>query len=313
MNYILHGNDENRIKQKIETIKKKHEIAQVLTFDCLNTEQSDILTELDSFSIFDENKMLILLNATFLSSKDTTHYDLEAFIKRADSNTETIVVFSCPSEKLDKRKKLVKAMIEKSTVFTCLTLDENSKREYIHQICKEKRLSFDRDAFQWFCTRVGNDPLRIENEIEKLSIYSNQISVEDCQALVSVEPMDNVFKMVDALFNRNALLLLSYYRNFRALNMDSSTIVSLLAGQIRFLFQVRVCMEKGMNEKEIAQEMHAHPYRIKINMQRAYNFDMDQLLDQLVQLADFDQNRKLGLIDEDEGFEQFIMNQLVNG
>ncbi len=310
MNYILYGNDENRMKQKMDSLKKKHAIEELIAFDCNQSDQSDILNEMDSFSIFDQKKMLILKNASFLSSKDTTHFNLEAFAKRSDANDQLIVVYCCLSEKLDKRKKLVKQMIEQSTVISCLNLDDQSKNSYLIELMKEKKVSFDRDAFKWFSNRVGNNPIRIESEVEKCSIYSDHITLEDCKALVSIEPLDNVFKMTDALLDGKALLLLSYYRNFRKLNMSSSAIVSLLSGQLRFLFQVRVCMEKGLNQNQIAQEMHAHPYRIKVNMQRAYRFDLDQLLDQLCQLAEYDQSRKLGLVNEDEGFEQFILNLL---
>ncbi len=310
MNYILYGNDENRMKQKIDSLKKKHTIEEFISFDCTQVEQSDILNEMDSFSIFDQKKLLLLKNASFLSSKDTTHFNVEAFAKRLDASDQLIVVYCCFCEKLDKRKKVVKQMIEKSSVIACLTLDDKSKIPYLNELMKEKNLSFERDAFQWFISRIGNNPIRIENELEKLSLYSDHITLNDCKELVSIEPMDNVFKMTDALLDGKALLLLSYYRNFRKLNMSSSAIVALLAGQLRFLFQVRVCMEKGLKQNEIAQEMHAHPYRIKVNMQRAYRFDMDQLLEQLCQLAEYDQSRKLGLVNEDDGFEQFILTLL---
>ena len=278
MYYILHGNDSNRMKQKLASIKQKHDISQVLVFDCNSSLQSDILAEMDSYSIFDEKKMLVLENATFLSSKDGTGYDVNAFIKRQDDSDTTIVVFSCPSEKLDKRKKAVKEMIAASTVLSCLSLDDHSKREYVMNLCKEKQVQFDRDAFRWFLTRVGNDPLRIENEIEKCSIYASHITLEDVEALVAPEPM---------------------------------AIVGLLASQIRFLFQVRVCMEQGLSKNEIAQELHAHPYRVQVNQERAYDFDLDQLLDQLVQLATFDQEMKMGMVDKDEGFEQFVLRLLI--
>ena len=76
--------------------------------------------------------------------------------------------------------------------------------------------------------------------------------------------------MVDALFERNALRLLAYYRNFRKLNMEPVAINGLLSGQIRFLFQVRVLMDQGNSKEEIAKRLKAHPYRVQINMQRAY-------------------------------------------
>lgn len=45
-------------------------------------------------------------------------------------------------------------------------------------------------------------------------------------------------------------------------------------------------------------------------MQRAYNFTSDELLEKLSILAKLDQDMKMGLVDKDEGFEQFILGML---
>ena len=116
--------------------------------------------------------------------------------------------------------------------------------------------------------------------------------------------MNDIFKMVDAFFSQNGILLLAYYRNFRKLNMQPVAIVALLASQIRFLFQVRVLT--------IAQELKANPYRVKLNMQKAMRFSSEALLYNLSLLADFDQQMKMGKIDKDDGFEYFCLNLMMN-
>ena len=92
--------------------------------------------------------------------------------------------------------------------------------------------------------------------------------------------------------------------------MEPIAINGLLSGQIRFLFQVRVLMDQGNSKEEIARRLKAHPYRVQINMQRAYNFTSNELLEKLSILAKLDQDMKMGLVDKDEGFEQFILGML---
>lgn len=94
------------------------------------------------------------------------------------------------------------------------------------------------------------------------------IHLEDVQALVTPEQVNDVFKMVDALFSKNGVRLLAFYRNFRKQNMEPVAIIGLLASQVRFLFQVRVCMNQAMTKEEIASFLKAHPYRVQINMKR---------------------------------------------
>lgn len=311
MNYILHGIDLNRITQKLNAIKNKHHIKDsVVNFDATNVSQDVILNEIDSMSIFDDTKMIVVENATFLSSKDSTKYDVEQFIERSSKDEAVIVVFCCPSEKLDTRKKVVKQLVSLSSVYACISLDDKSVPGYVREQMQELDLKMDLDAQKWFISRIGTDVLRIRQELIKLRTYSSHITLSDVQALVSPEPLNDVFKMVDALFEKNSLRLLAYYRNFRKLNMEPVAINGLLSSQIRFLFQVRVLMDQSYSKDEIARALKAHPYRVQINMQRARSFSADELLEQLSILATLDQNMKMGLVDKDEGFEYFILNML---
>lgn len=309
MNYILHGNDNSRIQQKLSNIKASHHIENTITFDALSDDQDAVLAEMDTFSIFDENKMIVLENATFLSNKNTTKYEIDPFIRRLDQD-DIVMVFICPSEKLSARNKAVKAVIAKSKVYPCIALDAKSLPSYLDESLKKHALEMDLDAKRWFLNHVGYDSLRIDQELYKLKTYKDSINLEDVRLMVAPEPLDDVFKMVDALFQKNALRLLAFYRNFRQLNMEPVAINGLLSGQIRFLFQVRHLMDMGQGKDEIASIMKAHPYRVQINMQRARQFSSEELLDMLELLADLDQNMKAGKIDKDEGFEQFILQLL---
>lgn len=310
MNYILHGHDEGRVKQKINALKTKHHIENMIVFDATDDEQQDVFNEMDTISIFDDDKMIVIENATFLSSKNTTKYDIQGFIDRSTNDESVILVFCCPSDKLDTRKKVVKELVSKSTVYPCIALDEKSLPGYINEELKKLNLKMDRDAIKWFSARAGFDALRIEQELIKFKTFNDHITLKDVQDLMVCEPLNDVFKMVDALFERHALRLLAYYRNFRKLNMEPVAINGLLSGQIRFLFQVRVLMDQGNSKEEIARRLKAHPYRVQINMQRAYNFTSDELLEKLSILAKLDQDMKMGLVDKDEGFEQFILGML---
>ena len=208
MNYILHGHDEGRVKQKINALKTKHHIENVIVFDATDDEQQDVFNEMDTISIFDDDKMIVIENATFLSSKDTTKYDIKGFIDRSTNDESVILVFCCPSDKLDTRKKAVKELISKSTVYPCIALDEKSLPGYINEELKKLNLKMDRDAIKWFSARAGFDALRIEQELIKFKTFNDYITLKDVQDLMVCEPLNDVFKMVDASFaERNALRL----------------------------------------------------------------------------------------------------------
>lgn len=306
---LIYGEDTSRIQQKINALKKKHHIDTVVQYDALHDPQNEVLMEMDSFSIFDERKMIIVEQCIFLSSKNSTSYDIVPFLERAD-DPSTILVLVYHGAKLDQRKKLVKQLIQKSEVYACITLDQQSQRTLIHEFLKKENLVMEPQAISWFSSHIGMDALRIESEIHKLKTYADHVNLEDVRALIKPEPIDDVFKMVDALFQRSAIRFLAFYRNFRDQNMEPLAILGLLASQVRFLFQVRVCMDEGMDQDQIAGHLKAHPYRVKLNMEKARSFQSEELLEKLNLLANLDQDMKMGKIDKDQGFENFILNQI---
>lgn len=312
MNYILHGSDSNRVHQKLSALKNHLKILESPVFyDAKTDALENIMAEIGSISIFGDLKMIVIDNSAFLSvGKDSSHYDLDALLECLTENKDNYVVMLCYADKLDTRKKIVKQLSSVCEVIGCVPLDHKSQNSFVRQRIQKYKLNMDEEAIKWFCARAGLDENRIDNELNKLSIYSKTITVEDLKNLMSIEPADDVFKMVDALFNQNPLRFLAYYRNFRQLNMEPLAIIALLASQIRFLFQVRVLMDEGEGKDSIVHSLKAHPYRVQINMKRASNFTSEFLLEQLSNLSLLDQKIKSGKIDKDEGIEQWILESI---
>lgn len=309
MIYILYGTDESRIRQKKGQLKQKYPEAETVTVDCMQPDaQAQLEQALDAGDLFSTRKLIFADNAAFLTAKNTSRVQPEAVTVRMD--TEDVLVLCVNSEKLDRRKKAVKVLEKAAQVVPCLPLDGPAQKTYVQELMKERGLALDPDAFQWFCSHAGSDPMILESEVEKLSVFDRHPSLEDVKALTTVEPVDNIFIMTDALFERNGLRLLAAYRNFRDQNMEPLAVVMLLAGQIRFLFQVRVLMDEGMGKQEIAKLLSAHPYRTQVAMGNARRFDALMLMDLLEQLAGLEQGMKSQTLDRDQSFEMFCLQLL---
>ncbi|MGM9912589.1 DNA polymerase III subunit delta [Floccifex sp.] len=316
MNIILYGSDVSRRKQKISALKKKYQVMNTVEINAQEQPLEELLWEIDNVSIFDDVKMVIVNQCSFLMGKDTTHYDVKELIKRSDDSEQCIIVYCCDSNKFNKKKNDVKELlstVDKNNFIPCIGLDDKNKKMYIREYCQKIGLEMDYDALDYFTSRVSLDTLRIENELDKLRIYASRIHLEDVQALMSVEPLQNIFKMVDALKDRNALLFIAYYRNFRKLGSEPVAINALLASQMRFMFQVRVYMDVYGSKDVIAEHLKAHPYRVQMTMKQASKFGAEELLDILAQLSRLDQGIKTGKIaDMDQAFEQFAFDLLID-
>lgn len=305
MIYILHGEDQTRQEYKLETIKRRENCDQIDRFDCQKDDPDLIENALESFSLFAQKPMVILDHASFLSAKNDTKLELERIAPRMAE--DKVVVCILNAKKLDSRKKLVKQLQSTAAIINCMPLDDKSLPGEVQNMMKERHIKMDQRGFQYFCANVGYSSTVIASQLDKLALYSSDLKYEDVKALTTVEPTQDVFKMTNALFEKNRVQLLELYRNFRAQNMEPNAIIGLLAGQIRFVYQVRVLMDEGYRKEAIMQELNASSGRIWNTMRNASNFSANQLLENLAMLSHLDQAIKSGRVDRDTAFENFIL------
>lgn len=308
MIYILVGEDPSRMEYKLETIRQKEKCDQSDRFDCRKAAKEEVENALETLSLFAEKPMVILENAAFLGAKNDTGLDLERIAGKAlAGKDDKVIVFELPARKMDTRKKKVKELKEQATVIDCMPLDEKSQPAEIRQMMKERNMQMEPKAFEWFCENAGFSSPSLASQLDKLALYSSTLKLEDVRALTTVEPTHNVFKMTDALFVRNRLKLLELYRIFRGQNMEPQAILGLLAGQIRFVYQVRVLMDQNLSKEQIMDRLNASSGRIWNTMRNASRFSAGQLLENLALLSHLDQAIKSGQMDKDTAFENFIL------
>lgn len=305
MLYILYGEDESRMEYKLETIKEKEQCDQIERYSARRDGRDVIENALQTVSLFAEKPMVIVEQAVFLGAKNDTPLDPARIEERIAD--DRVVVLLAPVRKLDSRKKAVKALAGRATVIECMPLDEKSQPAEIRTMLKEKHLTMDRDAFEWFCENAGFSSAVLSGQLDKLALYGSSLHLEDVQALTTVEPTKNVFRMTDALFARDRLRLLELYRNFRSQNMEPQAILGLLAGQIRFVYQVRVLMDAGASREQMMETLNASSGRIWNTSRTAARFQADQLLENLALLSRLDETIKRGLSEKDTAFENFIL------
>ena len=83
-------------------------------------------------------------------------------------------------------------------------------------------------------------------------------------------------------------------------------ILVILANQFRIIYQAKELYKKGYSGNDIATQIGIHPYRIKLALEKAVNYDSKTLLNYLSKLADLDYDIKIGNIDASLGLEFFI-------
>lgn len=178
---------------------------------------------------------------------------------------------------------------------------------YLSEEVKRRQLQIDSLASMELLKRVGLNIELLHQELDKLELYGEKISEDVVAALVSKPLEEDVFALVDAVVKKDVKKAFMIWQDFCVMHIDAIYMIALLAGQFRFLYEVKVLMMQGKLKGEIADILKAHPYRIQLAMQNVQHLSQNELIKMLSTLATLDQKLKSGSLDKKLGFEMFLL------
>lgn len=316
MMYLIFGEQELLVNKMIDKLAKSEldeiDDFNLVTFDGEKTPLHEIVNDASTLPFMTTKKVVVVKNAYFLTTEnpkldfEQSFSELEEYLKY--ENNETTIIFSAICTKLDDKKPIVKKIKEKAKIYAVDSVNKKDLPRVVRQMFEKQNLTISNDALNEFLSRCGEDMYLINNEIEKLSCYKKDIDIKDIEILVPKKIEDNVFEMIDSIFNKKIDKVFSIYNDLKASNNEPLTLISIIASQIRFLYQVMILKDKGYSENNIANELSCNSYRAKFALQKVYKLNKMDLTDMLEELSSLDIKIKSGEIDRFVGFELFLLN-----
>ena len=136
---------------------------------------------------------------------------------------------------------------------------------------------------------------------------SKEITLEDVKKVIIKYEEDNIFKLVDAVINKDKKRIFTIYKKIINDKVEPSVIIVLLANNIRLILQTKLLYEEKMSETSIASKLKEHPYRIKLALNNAYKSTINELVSELNKLFYLDYKIKTGEVDRYKGLEAFFI------
>ncbi len=305
MVYLLYGTKEFGIEEEIKTLSKNIDEMNISKYDLNNDMLSLALEDAKTMSLFGDKKIVIIDNAnmfTGITSKDSEK--IEDYLNHINENT--ILIFVVHNDKLDSRKKITKLIKEKGKIKEFN--DELDSTNLVRRLFKDYNIEYS--TIKLLVDRVGNNPLILQNEINKIKIYKENdktITDEDILNLtVKIIEID-IFKLIDYIVKKDKEKALELYYEMLKMNEEPIKIVVILANQFRIMYQSKELLKKGYSEKDIANILKIHPYRVKLAIQNSRNYSSETLLKYLNNLANIDIGIKTGNLNKDLALELFIL------
>ena len=290
--YFIESSNYDLINIKVNEILSKYNLSRndLIVYDMEECNISDAIINLDTYSLFNDKKIVLCKNAIFLTSgKSEINHSIDILEKYLNNpNINNILILA--AEKLDGKKNIAKLVKEK-----CQVIDTNiDLTMYVKE--KAKGYKIDDVTIRYFLANTLDDLSNINNELDKLMMLKEndkKITKNDIE-LITITKIDcNIYELIDAIINKNKEKSLKIYNEMINYGEDIFKIFITLANQIRLIYQVKTL--RNLTNDEICNKLNLkNSKQVTALRYKIDKYTSNDLLNYLHKLSIMDEELKTG-------------------
>ena len=250
----------------------------------------DIVSAAKRYPMMAERQVLIVKEAQDLSK------NIEKLVSYAENpQPTTVLVLNYKYKKLDKRKKLHKAIAKFGLIYESKKLYENQVSDWIRRVLSGKKYQIEPKASQMLVEFLGTDLSKISNELDKLMIIlpkETVINDKHIEDNIGISKDFNNFELRKSVGEKNILKanrIINYFSENPKNNPTVMTI-SLLNN-----FFTQLLLFHGLQDKSkssVARALGVNPYFVDEYFLAGRNYPMRKVAQVITFLRDADVKSK---------------------
>lgn len=156
-----------------------------------------------------------------------------------------------------------------------------------------KRLGYALDpaAARVLVDRMGANPVRLQNELERLALWAGEggsVTAADLEAMVSDTSEAAVWALSDALLERDPAKAASIAEQLVSQGENVTGLIYGLASRLRKACAAAAQLEEGVPPKQVESSLGMHPYAARQLVARLGQSSVDDLQEATMALADLE-------------------------
>lgn len=314
--YLLHGTEEyfiENIKNALIERLRKDIQDDYSVYDLEELPIEEIITDAETYPFFTEHKLIIAYHPVFLQARPPKlpfEHRIEVLEEYLNNPADyTTLLFIAPYEKIDQRKRIVKAFKKNAQVVACEPIKEYELTKWIDRIAQQLQMTIAPDAYEVFEASVSSNLFLLHSELEKIRIYvgeNGHITKQLAEKLVASTANRSALMLVDAVLEKDLQKALEIFQELMKMNEEPIALIALLAFQFRTILRVKLLRGKGYSEQQMQRQLGVHPFVVKLATKREKNLQKETLEMIIKRLADTDAAIKQGLMEKELAFELLL-------
>jgi DNA polymerase III subunit delta len=234
----------------------------------------------------------------FSQSNDALLADLERSLPQIPETG--VLLFTC-SSKPDGRSKMTKLLQKHATVreFAAISAWKGAELEQqVRRLAAEMQVALTAEALELLSIAVGNNSRQLHTELSKLQLLAagrqQPLTADEVGSLVAISTQ-NSLQLAEALREGKVDRCLELIGALLERNEPALKIVATLVGQFRTWLWVKVAIEEGAADEEIAKEADiGNPKRLYFLRKDLHGVAADKLAGALQELLALEFGLKQG-------------------
>lgn len=309
MEYIIKSESYRLLDKKIKELTSGIQKENITYYDLTTDGLKDILNECNYVSLFNDKKAIIVNNVNIFGTKYEYKEDMDILEHYLNNpNRNTILIFIVDS--ISKTKKCVKIIKDNEGLIELNKLSGDELKESVKTYLKSLGYKIENNALNNLILNLNENYDYCLNELDKVTVMKKDylINNDDIEKYTIKIKEDGIFDFVDLVIKKDTKKVFKKLEEFINKREEPAILISNIASQYRLILSVKNLLKEGYSEKEIADNLGIHPYRVKLAHDKSYDYTNDELVSKLLSIGELDEKIKQGLVDKYVALKLLLVN-----
>ncbi|MFI8378986.1 DNA polymerase III subunit delta [Leeuwenhoekiella sp. NPDC079379] len=243
----------------------------------------DVVAQAKRYPMMAEHQVVIVKEAQDMAREINAQSEdkknkLEAYAENPQHTT--VLVFCYKYKKIDKRKKVYKALVKNGLVFESKKLYDNQVSDWIRKVMSSKNYTVEPKAAHMLVEFLGTDLSKINNELQKLMLIlpaGSAITPLAIEENIGISKDYNNFELRKAIGNKEIVKAHRIINYFSQNPKDNPMVVTIA---LLFQYFQKLLMYHGLPSKDknsVAKALSVSPYFVGEYVDACRNYPMKKV------------------------------------
>ena len=311
--YLLYGREHYLIDNAIKLFKESLNESMIdFNLDILDGKEimlDQLLSSIETLPFMDERKIVIVKDFELLikgKKKNFSDKEEKIFIEHLENIPDTTVLVFAVYGDIDKKKNIVKKISKNGIVYNCEKISDMDLFKWTRKRFDENQIIIENAQVMYFIESTGykdkNNEFTlsdIENEIKKISSFAGKdtkVTNEIIDRLSQKKIENDIFKLIDYIGEKNSQNAIKILNDMINEGESVLGIFAMINRQFKIVLQVKELLNKGMNNKSIADKLKISLFVVNKSIKISRNFTESMIIDMLNYILESDYKIKNGLM-----------------